>query len=760
MNILARNPYRILGVFSNISESELLKQKTRHARFLSVGKSEVAPTDFDFLGPITRTVELVEESSKAIEQPNEKLNYSLMWFIDLTPSDGVAFENLRNGNIEKAKEIWGLACQAKEITAKNFSACLNLSTLLLAEAFTQIETSPNTIGESTLLLDLGLELKGRLFSSEGIALIADIVVDGSLDGKSSSLSVSQNDETASRFAEFLYNFAKPLFSSKWGPSDFCKALENLSSEAAFNFQNRLTEGPVIRIKEMISKSEKRVKADIRDALGSAKELFDSSKPVLAELEGIAGTENSAAQSMRNNIANQLLNCAIGFFNEFHEDPDVDPGKDTLAMFGLAEAMRPTGEVAQRLTENKPTIFEWIDANKIEGVVRAELKSIRETLQGTDRKTSCNDLVTSAHRISEIISAAKKRQEVSKEALTLLTDQGFWPLVGRSIEIINEIQNELSSLVSDPMVRMRLQGNAGFGYHHSTEELRNQIKSLVEESERQGRFAVKLLRIALASHPSDKFRAHLKKNLDILSEGSGNSQGSAPDESKGCIWFIVGCLVFFLLLFILDQSSCSSGGSGESSYATPEVPSTKSFSGGTLCKRAICEDSSGRSRRQSTFTVGPFSIDNYEVSRRDYNKFLNATGSPAPFLASYEENLPVTNVSYSEAEAYCSWNGQRLPTEDEWEFAARGGDNTSKYPRWSFSPTKRASLYQVDYDGLDFIIGNAAEWTAPAPESKGTSGRARPVRGGSYLDDNPSAFTRQLLRAETKREDIGFRCSGN
>jgi len=102
----------------------------------------------------------------------------------------------------------------------------------------------------------------------------------------------------------------------------------------------------------------------------------------------------------------------------------------------------------------------------------------------------------------------------------------------------------------------------------------------------------------------------------------------------------------------------------------------------------------------------------------------------------------------------------MPTEDEWEFAARNGFKSLKYPLWNFSPTKRSALSSVEDEGFDFIIGNAAEWTAPVPGSKGTSGRAKPVRGGSYLDEEPSAFTRQLLRAETKRDDIGFRCAGN
>lgn len=577
MNILVTNPYRVLGVFSNISESELLKQKTRHARFLSVGKSDTATTDFRFLGPITRTVEMVEEAMKAIEQPNEKLLYSLMWFINLTPSDGIAFENLRNGNVDKAKEIWGLACQAKEISAKNFSACLNLSSILIAEAFTQIENSPETIEESTLLLDLGLELKGRLFNSEGIALIADIVVDGSLDGKSSSLSVAQNDETASKFAEFLYTFAKPLFTSKWGPSDFCKALENLSPEAAFSFQNRLTEDPIIRIKEMISKSETQVKANVRKALASAKELFDSSNPVLSDLEKILGKESSTAHNMRNNIANQILNCAIGFFNKFHEDPDVDPGKDTVAMFELAEAMQPTGEIAQRLRENKPTIFEWMVANESILKIKTELKVIDQVVKRGARSSTCSEVLSAAQEVFSVIHPVKNLRDVPKDSISLLCDRGFAPLVMRAIELLNELQSDIEMLSNklpeswfapnqrtiitemrlelglDEMRRDRVskklsEFNLG-GFSIMASELRQLLKSLISDFKRESIEARKILKLAMKCNPSPAFEKHLQNNLEIL----GKSIKFA-DTTLGQIitWLVIGAFILLPLLFLLSR----------------------------------------------------------------------------------------------------------------------------------------------------------------------------------------------------------------
>lgn len=135
----------------------------------------------------------------------------------------------------------------------------------------------------------------------------------------------------------------------------------------------------------------------------------------------------------------------------------------------------------------------------------------------------------------------------------------------------------------------------------------------------------------------------------------------------------------------------------------------------------------------TVTVGPFFLDITEVTKEQYQSFVDATGyAPPPVWGGQrypegEANLPVTDVTWVDANAFARWAGKRLPTEEEWEFAARGVEGLL-YP-WgnealpdrgnvTIRPGENRRIEPVGQyvDGaspfkvLD-LIGNVWEWTA-------------------------------------------------
>src|SRR5215470_4107028 len=90
------------------------------------------------------------------------------------------------------------------------------------------------------------------------------------------------------------------------------------------------------------------------------------------------------------------------------------------------------------------------------------------------------------------------------------------------------------------------------------------------------------------------------------------------------------------------------------------------------------------RPANNIYLDAFYIDKYEATNADYAKFVQATGAKPPWhwpkgkIEDGKEKLPVYNVNWFEATAYCKWAGKRLPTESEWEKAARGGLDRNRY----------------------------------------------------------------------------------
>ena len=153
MKNIFENPYRIIGVVANASEKDLQQRKSKIQAFARIGKAIDSDFDFSFLPAIERSSEQIERAFASIEQAQDKVNHALFWFINATPTDAVALGHLKNGDTLKAHEIWYkiVADANRTITAKNFSAFANFSTLLACDG---ISTLP------------ALALKAQLVESE------------------------------------------------------------------------------------------------------------------------------------------------------------------------------------------------------------------------------------------------------------------------------------------------------------------------------------------------------------------------------------------------------------------------------------------------------------------------------------------------------------------------------------------------------------------------------------------------------------------
>jgi len=183
------------------------------------------------------------------------------------------------------------------------------------------------------------------------------------------------------------------------------------------------------------------------------------------------------------------------------------------------------------------------------------------------------------------------------------------------------------------------------------------------------------------------------------------------------------------------------------------------------------------------SVKPFYLDIYEVTCEDYKRFLDKTGRPAPNTwpdGNYPPGAakhPVTGITWDDADAYAKSVGKRLPSEAEWEFAARGPGGLL-YPwgnTWQAecanAGNERKGLVNVgSYHcgspfGVQDLIGNAWEWTASDWRSYpgGTlatpaSGAQKVIRGGSWESGPKYATATYRSGYDGVGEKTGFRCA--
>ncbi|XP_014808603.1 PREDICTED: sulfatase-modifying factor 2 [Calidris pugnax] len=242
-------------------------------------------------------------------------------------------------------------------------------------------------------------------------------------------------------------------------------------------------------------------------------------------------------------------------------------------------------------------------------------------------------------------------------------------------------------------------------------------------------------------------------------------------------------------------------------------------------------------------VKPFAIDKYPVTNRDFREFVRekkykteaeAFGwsfvfedfvaeelkkkvtqklESAPWWLPIEKafwrqpsgpgssikdrlDYPVLHVSWNDAQAFCAWKGKRLPTEEEWEFAARGGLEQRVYPWGNKFQPNRTNLWQGKFPrvdtaedgyhgvspvaafppqnnyGLYDLLGNTWEWTGteflpPGRSARQGTQKMQVLRGASWIDTADGSAnhkarvtTRMGNTPDSASDNLSFRCAAD
>jgi sulfatase modifying factor 1 len=207
--------------------------------------------------------------------------------------------------------------------------------------------------------------------------------------------------------------------------------------------------------------------------------------------------------------------------------------------------------------------------------------------------------------------------------------------------------------------------------------------------------------------------------------------------------------------------------------------------------------------QRTIFLSAFYIDVYEVTNGRYLSFIQATGHRLPenprdktltlwkasSVPDSFKDHPVVNVDWHDATAYCAWAGKRLPTEAQWERAARG-PHGRRFPWGDSEPTQLLANYLnrwrngaalepvgshpqgVSAEGVQDLQGNVWEWVSdwydshyyqhgPSRNPQGPAdGTRRVIRGSGWESEAPLLRSAHRLSSDPKNRNhtLGFRCA--
>lgn len=199
-----------------------------------------------------------------------------------------------------------------------------------------------------------------------------------------------------------------------------------------------------------------------------------------------------------------------------------------------------------------------------------------------------------------------------------------------------------------------------------------------------------------------------------------------------------------------------------------------------------------SGRQTDATLDEYAVLDNEVTNAQYQQCVDAGGCKASRDWSYEPvniNLPATRLDWFQANEYCKWLGGRLPTEAEWEKAARGPDgryfpwgndwdfSMSNLERYGINPVQNIAMYvesDKSFYGIKNMAGNVQEWTVSKLVSINSNqpfnndvfewedigeNRLVIVRGGAWVNARSVGMgsNREVDGILSQREEIGFRC---
>ena len=566
MKTILRNPYRIAGILSNASAREIQSRKGKISAYAKVGKTITSEYDFPFLSSLQRSSTIIDKAFSDIEQNQNKVAHSLFWFINLNPIDNTAIQHLISGNKEKAIEIWEKLTDEKEVNAKNFSAFNNIGTLYL------LENSKEKIKQ-------GITAKIKLIESENFKDFVHTVAD-------ETFSIDTNKQV-----ELLIDELLTQFKNKFSTAETMDLFSNCNGTTQKYLSKKFTEEPIHIIESQIAQTQNKRTKNKTKAFTYGKNLYQNTKSELDLIKSIIGIENLQYKMLADNVAKEILQCSIDYFNESQEqDKSTDYLEEAMKIAKLAQTIAINEATKNRIKENISTLEGMKDRelsqaiDVLKSIKDAYRKAINEVVEKLKNRFDKNDhhikstalnfinkkvaieLINNSITEQTLIKIAKSKQNEKIQEFYDLLKYVNDNIVGINLSEKEEIlynalpvSNDLYKYISEKKERQRI---ANIKYQ---KELENKYKAYKEQikladnacESKKWKIAIEKYEEALKLYPNEIYP---KNKIDEIKKKQEDKKDAYI--SFGCIFgviiFIVGVYflfgwwgIFFIVLILLS-----------------------------------------------------------------------------------------------------------------------------------------------------------------------------------------------------------------
>jgi len=362
MSITENNPYRTLGLLVGMTAREQTKQINRLKKLIEAEQDSRDDFSFPALGNLLRTLDCVEEAASKLNLDSDKLNAALFWFWGGNPiTDEVAFDALKDGDIEAAYQIWDKLTTTTNaagkrlwnaVTKKNLSAFHNSSVLSL------------------------ITKKGSFIS----AVVANIKF---IESDYFDIFIKEAVDETYRVVkkDIELNFLKSIFDNTDNIkiAELIKYLNDYDFSAKQDFLKSVVQKPIAQIEQKIELTKNKRKASKTNAVKAGKELLTATENSLLKLKSIVGVNDLRYSSVADKVANEILQCSIDYFNDCQEkDSNSDYAEIAMKLAKQAETIAVGNLTKDRVKDSINTLEEMNDREISQAIDL--LKSVKDAYE--------------------------------------------------------------------------------------------------------------------------------------------------------------------------------------------------------------------------------------------------------------------------------------------------------------------------------------------------------------------------------------------